>query len=170
MKTKLLFQDHELNKDIWKNKRELFEAYFGDFYEFILNNNGLEDLKKYREEKLSERNFSAMFPLWGRDTKALAEGFIQAGFKTKICAADADKISKDWVGRDYDRGFLAQLSADVDPCGENGEFHSFCYEGPIYSKPLDIVCKEVIQQSYDIMLENGDRSKKNYWFAEMLKS
>ena len=130
----------------------------------------LEDLKKYREEKLSERNFSAIFPLWGRDTEALAEEFIQAGFKTKICAADADKISKDWVGKDYDREFLAQLSADVDPCGENGEFHSFCYEGPIFSNPLDISCKEVIQQSYDIVLENGVRSKKGYWFAEMIES
>ena len=130
----------------------------------------LEDLKQYREEKLAEKGFSGIFPLWGSDTKALAEEFLQSGFKTKICAADADKISKAWVGGDFDREFLAQLPADVDPCGENGEFHSFCYEGPIFSKPLDISYKEVIQRSYDIALENGDRSKKDYWFAEMIKS
>lgn len=130
----------------------------------------LEDLKKYREEKLAENGFSAIFPLWGSDTEALAEEFFHSGFKTKICAADADKISKDWMGRDYDREFLEHLPQDVDPCGENGEFHSFCYDGPIFSKPLDISCKEVIQRSYDVVLENGDKDKKDYWFAEMIKS
>ena len=127
----------------------------------------LEDLKQYREEKLAEKGFSGIFPLWGSDTKALAEEFLQSGFKTKICAADADKISKDWVGGDFDREFLAQLPLDVDPCGENGEFHSFCYDGPIFSKALDISCKAVIQQSYDILLENGDKEKKIYWFGEI---
>jgi uncharacterized protein (TIGR00290 family) len=127
----------------------------------------LEDLKEYREEKLSERGFSAIFPLWGADTKVLAEEFLQSGFKTKICAADADKISKEWVGRDYDYKFLEQLSADVDPCGENGEFHSFCYDGPVFSKPIEIRCKGLIQQSYNVVLENGGGSKKHYWFADL---
>ena len=127
----------------------------------------LEDLKKYREGKLAERGFSAVFPLWGKDTKELAEEFIHAGFKTKICAADADKINKDYVGKDYNRKFLEQLSANVDPCGENGEFHSFCYDGPVFSKPLEISCKERIQQSYDIVLENGRKGKKHYWFVDL---
>jgi uncharacterized protein (TIGR00290 family) len=127
----------------------------------------LEDLKKYREMKLAERGFSAVFPLWGSDTKTLAEEFIQAGFRTAICAADGGKVSKRWLGKDYDQKFLSQLSADVDPCGENGEFHSFCYNGPIFSKPVDVNCKEVIQQSYDIVLETGEKDKKHYWFAEL---
>lgn len=130
----------------------------------------LEDLKKYREEKLSERGFVAVFPLWGSDTKALAASFIQAGFKTAICAADADKISKDWVGKDYGLAFLNQLSADVDPCGENGEFHSFCYAGPVFFRALNIRCKEVIKQFYDITLDNGEKDKKHYWFAELEKA
>jgi uncharacterized protein (TIGR00290 family) len=128
----------------------------------------LEDLKKYREAKLAEKGFSAIFPLWDSDTKALAEEFLQTGFRTKICAADADKISKDWLGRNFDREFLQHLPLDIDPCGENGEFHSFCYDGPIFSNPLDISCKAVIRQSYDIVLENGERSKKDYWFAEII--
>lgn len=127
----------------------------------------LEDLKKYREEKLVQKGFSAVFPLWGLNTKALAEEFLQSAFKTKICAADADKISKDWVGKDYDWKFLNQLLPELDPCGENGEFHSFCYDGPIFSKPLDVSCKAVMQQSYDIVLENGEKDKKHYWFAEL---
>lgn len=130
----------------------------------------LEDLKKYREEKLLERGFSAIFPLWGADTRVLGEEFVQTGFRTALCAADADKIDKYWLGRDYDRMFLAQLPADVDPCGENGEFHSFCYAGPIFQKPLQVYCKEVVRRSYAITLENGEKGKKHYWFAEMIKS
>jgi len=129
----------------------------------------LEDLKKYREERLAEKNFSAVFPLWSRDTKILSRDFIQSGFKTKICAADADKICMHWVGRDYDIAFLNQLPADVDPCGENGEFHSFCYDGPIFSAPLTISTREVVRQSYDIVLENGEKSKKHYWFADLVQ-
>ena len=129
----------------------------------------LEDLKKYREERLSEKGFSAVFPLWKLNTKTLAEEFIQSGFKTKICAADADKISKDWVGRDYSWEFLSQMSPDVDPCGENGEFHSFCYAGPIFFSPLNILAREAVQQSYDIVLENGEKVKKNYWFSDLVK-
>jgi uncharacterized protein (TIGR00290 family) len=129
----------------------------------------LEDLKKYREEKLAKRGFFGVFPLWKRDTKTVAEEFLRAGFRTKICAADADKVSKDWVGKDYDSKFLEQLSADVDPCGENGEFHSFCYGGPVFQKRLLVYCKEVIQRSYDIPLVSGKEDKKHYWFAEILK-
>lgn len=130
----------------------------------------LEDLKQYREEKLAEKGFSAVFPLWGNDTKALAEEILQSGFKTKICAGDADKISKDWMGRDFGIEFLAQLPRDVDPCGENGEFHSFCYDGPVFQKKLRVYCKEVVHRSYEVALEKGERSKKGYWFAEMTKS
>lgn len=129
----------------------------------------LEDLKKYREEKLAERGFLAVFPLWGSNTKALAGEFIQAGFKTKICAADADKISKDWLGKDYDEEFLEHFTGEVDPCGENGEFHSFCYDGPVFSQPIAIRCKKVIQKAYDIVLENGEKDNKRYWFAELVK-
>lgn len=130
----------------------------------------MADLKKYREEKLAERGFLALFPLWGSDTKVLAEEFIQAGFKTKICAADADKISKDWLGQDYDQEFLEHLMGEVDPCGENGEFHSFCYDGPVFSLPIAIRCKEVVQKAYDIVLENGEMDNKRYWFAELVRS
>jgi len=127
----------------------------------------LEDLKKYREEKLAKRGFFGVFPLWKRDTKTVAEEFLRAGFKTKICAADADKISKDWVGTDYSWEFLHQLSDVVDPCGENGEFHTFCYDGPIFSSPLNVIAREVVPASYDIVLENGDKGKKHYWFGNL---
>lgn len=127
----------------------------------------LEDLKKYREEKLAERGFIGVFPLWKRNTQAVVEEFLATGFKTKICAADADKISKDWVGMDFSLAFLDQLSGGVDPCGENGEFHTFCYDGPIFSTPLNIIAREVVPASYNVVLKNGDKGKMRYWFGDL---
>ncbi|OOG77905.1 diphthine--ammonia ligase [Algoriphagus sp. A40] len=128
----------------------------------------LEDLRKYREDKLSARGFSGVFPLWKIPTGDLANAFIQAGFKTKICAADADLISEAWVGKDFDFEFLKSLSEKIDPCGENGEFHSFCYDGPIFSESIPIQVEKVLSQSYDIQLSNGKKGKKHFWFAEIL--
>lgn len=128
----------------------------------------LEDLRKYREEKLADRGFVAVFPLWQRPTAELARDFVKAGFRTVICAADADLIAKDWVGRDFDLDFLESLPIGVDPCGENGEFHTFCYAGPIFSGPISIAIEKIIEQSYDIQLSNGDRDKKRFWFAETI--
>ena len=127
----------------------------------------LEDLKKYREEKLAERGFIGIFPLWKRDTQAVVEEFLATGFKTKICAADADKIGKYWVGMDFSRAFLDQLSGGVDPCGENGEFHTFCYDGPIFPSPLNIIAREVVPASYNVVLKNGDKGKMRYWFGDL---
>lgn len=132
---------------------------FGDIF--------LEDLRKYREDKLAELGFSAIFPLWKINTLDLVNDFIRAGFKTKICAADADLISKDQVGMDFSPEFLESLPVEVDPCGENGEFHSFCYAGPIFKKPLNIHIKSILSKSYDIPLADGSTDKKHYWFADI---
>lgn len=128
----------------------------------------LEDLRKYREANLASRGFSAVFPLWKMPTEDIAMAFIAAGFKTVLCAADADLVSKELVGKDFDPDFLASLSAKVDPCGENGEFHSFCYDGPIFKKPISLSVENVVSQSYDIFLESGEKGKKNFWFAEIV--
>lgn len=128
----------------------------------------LEDLRKYREDNLASKGFTGVFPLWQVPTEELARAFIQAGFKTKICAADADLITRDWVGKDVDLDFLESLSEKVDPCGENGEFHTFCHDGPIFKKPIAIQVETVLSQSYDIQLSNGENGKKRFWFAEIL--
>lgn len=128
----------------------------------------LEDLRKYREENLATRGFLGVFPLWNIPTEKLAQSFIQTGFKTKICAADVDLVSKDRVGQDFDLEFLMNLSDTIDPCGENGEFHSFCYDGPIFTNPISIRVEKIISQSYDIQLANGEVGKKHFWFAEII--
>lgn len=97
---------------------------FGDIF--------LDDLRKYREENLSKIGLKGAFPLWKKDTKTLAQEFINLGFKAIITCVDSKVLDGQFVGRLYDSQFLNNLPSNVDPCGENGEFHSFVYDGPIF--------------------------------------
>jgi uncharacterized protein (TIGR00290 family) len=113
---------------------------FGDIF--------LEDLKEYRESRLAEVEMKAFFPLWKKDTTTLSLAFLNHGFKTHICSIDTSKISKKLIGVDYSASFLEQLPKAVDPCGENGEFHSFCYEGPIFKMKIPIKKNGIVSKTY----------------------
>lgn len=101
---------------------------FGDIF--------LEDLKQYREDKLATGGMGAIFPIWKIDTKELAHKFINLGFKAIITCVDTQACDGKFAGRVYDEQLLSELPANVDPCGENGEFHSFVYDGPIFARPV----------------------------------
>jgi uncharacterized protein (TIGR00290 family) len=101
---------------------------FGDIF--------LEDVKRYRDEMLAKIGMQGIYPLWKRDTHELARAFIDLGFKAVITVVDSNVLGKEFAGREFDRQFLTDLPASVDPCGENGEFHSFVYDGPIFSKAI----------------------------------
>lgn len=113
---------------------------FGDIF--------LEDLRRYREEKLAEIGVTGIFPLWKRDTKELAETFIDLGFKTMVVCTQADKLDASFVGRVFDRDFLNDLPEGVDPCGENGEFHTFAFDGPIFREPVKFTVGEKVFRTY----------------------
>jgi len=100
---------------------------FGDLF--------LEDLRRYREQRLAEAGLGARFPLWGSDTHALAREFVAAGFRAVVVSVDGDRLGPEFVGRELDDALLDALPAGVDPCGENGEYHTFVYDGPIYERP-----------------------------------
>lgn len=101
---------------------------FGDIF--------LADLRAWREGFLAEAGIKGVFPLWGEDTRALAEQFVARGFKAVICCADDARLDEHAVGRALDEDFFAGLPAGVDPCGENGEYHSFVYDGPVFRTPV----------------------------------
>jgi uncharacterized protein (TIGR00290 family) len=103
-------------------------AAFGDIY--------LEDMRKYREDNLSKVGMQGVFPLWRRDTTELAHGFIDLGFEAVITCVDSEFLEGTFVGRTFDERFLSELPPDVDPCGENGEFHTFVCEGPIFQRRI----------------------------------
>jgi uncharacterized protein (TIGR00290 family) len=109
---------------------------FGDIF--------LEDVRKYRERIMAKVGMNGIFPLWKRDTKKLAETFINLGFKAIITVVDSEVLGKDFVGREYDEQFLSNLPGNVDPCGENGEFHSFVYDGPIFRKRIFFEKGEIV--------------------------
>lgn len=104
----------------------------------------LEDLKKYREERLAEIAMKGTFPIWKRDTKELSRTFIDLGFKAILTCIDSEVLDKSFCGRDYTPDLLKDLPANVDPCGENGEFHSFVYDGPIFRNPVSLKKGEVV--------------------------
>lgn len=103
---------------------------FGDIF--------LEDLKKRRQDNLAKVNMQAIFPIWKKDTTSLANTFINNGFKAIITCVDSKVLDKKFVGASFDKKFLSQLPATIDPCGENGEFHSFVYDGPIFKNKIPV--------------------------------
>jgi uncharacterized protein (TIGR00290 family) len=109
---------------------------FGDIF--------LEDVQKYREKNLEKIGMKALFPLWGRDTADIAHAFINLGFKAITTCIDSHVLDKNFVGRDFDEKFLSELPPSVDPCGENGEFHSFVYDGPVFRKKISCTRGEVV--------------------------
>ena len=104
----------------------------------------LEDVRQYRENNLAKIGMKGIFPLWKRDTRKLVRTFIDLGFKAIITCVDSQALSKDYAGRALDRQFVDALPPSVDPCGENGEYHSFVCDGPIFGEPIRYTVGEVV--------------------------
>jgi uncharacterized protein (TIGR00290 family) len=98
----------------------------------------LEEIRAYREERLRPAGREALFPLWGRDTTDLARRFVDAGFEATICCLDPRRLDPSFAGRRFDHALLEDLPETVDPCGENGEFHTFVHAGPIFAAPIAV--------------------------------
>ncbi len=129
--------DSRMQELLERHKAEGVSAVvFGDIH--------LEDVRQYREKRLASIGMQGLFPLWGRDTFRLARGFLDRGFKAVVTCVDTGQLDKGFAGRPYDEDFLASLPEGVDPCGENGEFHSFVYDGPIFAGPIAHATGEIV--------------------------
>jgi uncharacterized protein (TIGR00290 family) len=142
---KVFISEDSSNEEYESNMREVLEKYvatgvgavaFGDIF--------LEDVRRHRENNLSKIGVRAIFPLWRRDTFKLAREFVNSGFKAVITCVDSTALDKMFVGRDFDEGLLSELPSTVDPCGENGEFHCFVYDGPIFRQAISVTRGEVV--------------------------
>lgn len=111
---------------------------FGDLY--------LEDIRRYREEQLAGTGLEPLFPLWGRETRALAEEMLAADTRAILTCVDPKQVPADLAGRDYDATLLADLPETADPCGENGEFHTFVTGGPTFRVPVPVRRGEVVER------------------------
>ena len=103
----------------------------------------LEDLRRYREQNLAKVGMQGLFPLWQRNTRRLVHSFIRLGFRAYLCCVEG-RLGESFAGRAIDASLIEDLPADIDPCGEYGEFHSFVYDGPIFGSPLEIAVGETV--------------------------
>jgi len=111
---------------------------FGDLF--------LEDVRAYRQERLAGTGIQPLFPLWGIPTDRLCHEMLEAGLRAMVTCVDPRRLSGDFAGREYDAAFLADLPKSVDPCGEHGEFHSFAFDGPMFTHPLKVAVGETVER------------------------
>jgi uncharacterized protein (TIGR00290 family) len=135
---KIQLSEHPSNEEYEEKLRAQLENFkthgvrhvaFGDLF--------LEDIRRYREKNMSQLNMSCLFPLWHRPTDELALEFVALGYKAVLCCVDEYAVDAGFAGREYDETLLRELPAGVDPCGENGEFHTFVYAGPEFRRSVD---------------------------------
>jgi uncharacterized protein (TIGR00290 family) len=137
---------------------------FGDIF--------LEDLKEFRLGLLKSSGLEGIFPLWQRPTKTLIRDFIHTGFRTVICAANAQLFREEEVGEIIDQKFLSSLKDEIDPCGENGEFHTFVFDGPLFKQPVNFLKGERTKKVYvyQKVNESGETEpvESAFWFQDLL--
>jgi uncharacterized protein (TIGR00290 family) len=140
-------------------EKGITHSVFGDIF--------LEDLKQYREEKLAAVGIKCVFPIWKKDTRKLIDTFIDEGFKAiVVCVNDRD-LDKAFCGREIDKNFCRDLPPMVDPCGENGEFHTFVYDGPIFTQPVLFNKGDIVYKTYPCP-GTGDQQQYGFYFCDLL--
>lgn len=135
---------------------------FGDIF--------LEDLRKYREDQLESVGIKGIFPLWKINTTDLIHDFLDLGFKTIVTCVNETYLDKSFAGRIIDKNFIKDLPANVDPCGENGEFHTFTFDGPIFKKPIDFEIGEIVKKAYPKPKseDNDEDGEYVFWFCDLV--
>ncbi len=146
-------------------KHDKIEAVvFGDIF--------LADLKAYRETLLKPSGLQPIFPLWQCASEMLISDFLNIGFRTMICSADAKFFSREIAGSTIDEKLIKALPVDVDPCGERGEFHTFVYDGPLFKKKVEFAVGGVVLKWYDYEMLNSDghsvKQGSSFWFQDLL--
>jgi len=165
-----LYNEKMKEKTSQLKEEGLNHAIFGDIF--------LEDLKNYRDKKLAEVAIEGVYPLWKQDTKELLKKFLALGFKAITVCVNAKLLSEEFVGRVIDTSFINDLPDNIDVCGENGEFHTFVFDGPIFKKPVDFVIGEKVLKSYTLNDDDSDNCHtdtsekvKNYdsrfWYCDL---
>lgn len=161
--------DEYLNNKLEGIKSEgITHSIFGDIF--------LQDLRDYRENQLAKQDLKGVFPIWKNDTTQQIHDFIDAGYKTIVTACNENKLGEDFVGRVIDKQFIADLPEGVDPCGENGEFHTFVFDGPIFKEPILFEVGEKVRKVYKVNHDQEDdddtykhpKGEAAIWFCDLV--
>ncbi|WP_157505889.1 Dph6-related ATP pyrophosphatase [Flavobacterium chungangense] len=153
-------------------KEGITHSVFGDIF--------LEDLRKYREDKLAQMGFEGVFPIWQIPTTDLIQEFIRLGFKTIVVCVNERYLDKSFVGRIIDQDFINDLPENVDVCGENGEFHTFTFDGPIFSETINFEIGETVYRKYEKPKSQessntacdtnaSDAFDYGFWYCDLIK-
>ena len=152
----VLISKDATNEDYEMKMGEAFSVYgeqgidsivFGDLF--------LEDIRIYREQFLARHNMRGLFPVWHRDTTRFIKEFIELGFKAVVICVDSRILDQSFAGRMIDEAFLSSLPPHVDPCGENGEFHTFVFDGPTFARPVKFSLGEIVL-------------RESFWFCDLV--
>ena len=133
---------------------------FGDIF--------LEDLRQWREDQLAAVGLAGVFPLWKVDSRALLDEFWAAGFQTVVVAVNGQVLDRSFCGRVLDPQFVADLPPGVDPCGENGEFHTFVFQAPYFQRPIAFTQGETVERTYRFTNAEGQEQTTTYFFTDLL--
>lgn len=144
-----------MNTHLEELKKENYtHAMFGDIL--------LKDLREHREKQLGEINIKAVFPLWKKDTAKLIQDFIETGYQAIIVSTNDKYLDSSFCGRILDESFLEDLPKNVDPCGENGEFHTFVFDGPLFKKPVNFEVHKIVEKKYAPSSKEDSEDKDCY--------
>lgn len=134
---------------------------------FVFGDIFLHDVLSYRKKQLEPYGIEVVEPLWNKTTAEIMEEFIASGLQTVIVTITEGELDKRVLGKTIDRAFVESLPKDVDVCGENGEYHTFCYAGGMFKYPVSFSLGEPVRASYPIKLDNGTIKEYAYWFANL---
>jgi uncharacterized protein (TIGR00290 family) len=157
--------EKQMEAALLKAKAEGIEdVIFGDIF--------LEDLRVYRENNLARVGMRGIFPLWKMDTAFLIGDFIKQNFKTVVCCTNDGYLGEEWLGKEIDKTFIEHLPTNVDACGENGEFHTFCFAGPVFRKPIPFATGEKIYKQLEIKTSDctlpSNIITKGFWYCDLV--
>ncbi|MCC8145629.1 MAG: diphthine--ammonia ligase [Bacteroidales bacterium] len=134
---------------------------------FIFGDIFLSDVRSYREKQLEPYNIKVVEPLWDKTSKEIMTEFLESGLKTVVVTTTADLLGKEYIGKTIDQHFIDSLPEEIDICGENGEYHTLCYDGPIFKNIIPIELGEPFLFSHEVGMEDGSRKTFSYWFANI---
>ncbi len=133
---------------------------FGDIF--------LEDLRKHREERLAQQGITGVFPIWKRDSMELLEEFWSLGFQTIVVSVNGNLLDKSFCGRILDKDFVNDLPPNIDPCGENGEFHTFVFKAPYFSQEIQFEVGETVDKTYEYKDAALNMHRTTYYFTDLI--
>jgi uncharacterized protein (TIGR00290 family) len=144
----------------WFAQQGIRYGIYGDIF--------LADLRRYREEQLSRAGMETLFPLWGSDTRLLVKEFLDLGFRARVSCVNARQLDRSFAGRELDSAFLADLPEGVDACGENGEYHTFVHQGPLFPEAVPCRTGRVVERVYGASSSDDAAWDNRFYFCDLL--